>query len=144
MCKYTFSTLIFIQCISVRFYGKIGFCKIVGYCLAGHIVNVICMLFIPTGPFDYLTESSVMLLFALRRCRYYMSASHQEFSSTASLILDGPSKILCIPPQSSTVEVKLSFAGNIIGEFLEYCTHVGVSVVCVSVCVCVCLCSVCV
>ncbi|XP_065905630.1 AMP deaminase 1-like isoform X1 [Dysidea avara] len=50
-----------------------------------------------------------MSLFALRHCRYYMSASHQEFSSTASLMLDGKE------PPSTTSEVKLSFAGDVIG-----------------------------
>ena len=58
-----------------------------------------------------------------------MSASHQEFNSTASLMLDGKE------PPSTTSEVKLSFAGDVIGEFLEYCIHVGV---CCGVCVCVC------
>ncbi|XP_065905319.1 AMP deaminase 2-like isoform X3 [Dysidea avara] len=59
-----------------------------------------------------------MLLFALRHRRYYMSASHQEFSSTVSLMLDEeepPSTTFYVPPQSSTGEVKLSFAGDIIG-----------------------------
>ena len=52
------------------------------------------------------------------------------FSSTASLMLDGKE------PPSTTSEVKLSFAGDVIGEFLEYCVHVGV---CCGVCVCVCV-----
>ena len=68
-----------------------------------------------------------MSLFALRHCRYYMSVSHQEFNSTASLMLDGKE------PPSTTSEVKLSFAGDVIGEFLEYCIHVGVCCVCVCV-----------
>ena len=91
-----------------------------GYRSAGHVLLFACCLFLQ-GSFDDFTESSVMLLFALRRRRYYMSASHQEFSSTASLMLDGeepPSTTFCIPPQPSTGEVKLSFAGDIIGEFL--------------------------
>jgi len=77
------------------------------------------------GSFDDFTESSAMLLFALKRRRFYMSESDQEFSSTAGLMLDGeepPSTTFCIP-QSSTGEVKLSFAGDVIGGFLEYLTN---------------------
>ena len=76
-----------------------------------------------------------MLLFALRRRRYYMTASNQEFSSTAGLMLDGKetsSTTFCIP-QSCTGEVKLSFAGDVIGEFLEYCTYVDVCCFCLCV-----------
>ena len=53
-------------------------------------------------------------------------------------MLDGmepPSTTFCVSPQSSTGEVKLSVAGDIIGEFLEHCTHV-----CVWVCACACVC----
>ena len=56
-----------------------------------------------------------MLLFASKRSRFYMSESNQESSSTAGLMLDGeepPSTIFCIPQY----EVKLSFAGDVIGE----------------------------
>jgi len=90
-----------------------------------------------------------MLLFALKRRRFYMSVSDQEFSSTAGLMLDGeepPSTTFCIP-QSSTGEVKLSFAGDIIGGFLvlpmhgEVCVH---ACVCIRACVCVCISVMCV
>ena len=75
----------------------------------------------PQGSFDDFTESSAMLLFALKRRRFYMSESDQEFSSTAGLMLDGeepPSTTFCIP-QSSTGGVKLSFAGDVIGELQQ-------------------------
>ena len=59
-----------------------------------------------------------MLLFTLKRCRFYVSESDQEFSSTAGLMLDGeepPSTTFCIA-QYSTGKVKLFFAGDVIGE----------------------------
>ena len=97
------------------------------------LVVFTCCLFLQ-GSFDDFTESSALLLFALKRRRFYMSQSDQEFSSTAGLMLDGeepPSTTFCLP-QSSTGEVKLSFAGDVIGR----------SVVCVCMFVCTCACTV--
>jgi len=62
-----------------------------------------------------------MLLFTLKRCRFCISESDQEFSYTAGLMLDGeepPSTTFCIP-QYSTGEVKLFFAGDVIGELQQ-------------------------
>jgi len=67
-----------------------------------------------------------------------MSVSDQEFSSKAGLMLDGeepPSTTFCIP-QSSTGEVKLSFAGDVIGNFRSVCMYM-----CLCVCLCVNVCS---
>ena len=58
------------------------------------------------GSFDDFTQSSALLLFALKCCRFYMymSQSDQEFSSTAGLMLDGeepPSTTFCLPSLAS-------------------------------------------
>ena len=85
------------------------------------------MLFVSTGFFDVFTESSALLLFALKRRRFYMSQSNHKLSSTAGLMLDGegpPSTTFCLP-QSSTGEVKLSFGGDVTdgGVCLYFCLY---------------------
>ena len=52
------------------------------------LIIIVCCLSLK-GSFDDFTELSAMLLFTLKCCRFYMSESDQEFSSTAGLMLDG-------------------------------------------------------
>ena len=55
-----------------------------------------------------------------------MSQSDQEFSSTAGIMLDReepPSTTFCLP-QSFSGEVKLSFAGDVIGRSWCVCLYV--------------------
>ena len=67
-----------------------------------------------------------MLVYALKRRRFYMAESCQQFNSTTGIMLDGnepPSTHFCIP--QADPNCTMSFAGD----------PIGVCIVCARVCI---------